>query len=116
MITMMKNIVVGLDGSPFAEAVLPYVSGLAKGLGAEVTLVSVTHLPDELSDEGYRTSIQQVLDAAEIRATDYLNGVAKRLQDAGVHTNFGTAVGDAPDEIVNYADRSGADLIALSTH
>lgn len=112
---MVKQILVGLDGSPLAEAILPCVSNLAKGLGAEVTLLNVT-FPESIVEPEDRPSLQQLVQGAEIQAKDYLRGVAQRLQETGITTRYAVAVGDAPAEIVNYAQRGGMDLIALATH
>jgi nucleotide-binding universal stress UspA family protein len=45
---MLAHILVGLDGSPLAESILAYVSTLAKGLDAQVTLLHVVPVSPSL--------------------------------------------------------------------
>ncbi|MBI4498462.1 MAG: universal stress protein [Chloroflexi bacterium] len=138
---MLQRMVVGLDGSSLAETVLPYVRALAQGLGAEVTLLHVVHVPEEVATTtrhsaiveimngdvltvpeeasatgGHRTYLDQIWQHAAAQADLYLRRVAQRFASGGIVVKTATAVGDAATEIVRYADREGMDLIALATH
>lgn len=113
---MLQHILVGLDGSPLAETILAYVSTLAKGVSADVTLLHVVHLSEDMRrDEPYRL-LQPMIQQAETQAHDYLHRVAQRLTDAGIKTQSHVAMGEAAAEIVRYAQQDGMDLIALATH
>jgi nucleotide-binding universal stress UspA family protein len=107
---------VGLDGSPLAEAILAYVSTLAKGLGAEVTLLHVVHLSQDMQRDEPSRLLQPAIQQAETQAQDYLNRVAQRLTDSGIKVRSRVAVGDTATEIVRAAQQEGMDLIALATH
>ncbi len=113
---MLQHILVGLDGSPLAETILVYVSTLAKGLGADVTLLHVVHLSEDMRREEPYRLMQPIIQQEETRAHDYLHGVAQRLTNAGVKIQSQVSVGDAAAEIVRYAQQEGMDLIALATH
>lgn len=113
---MLQHILVGLDGSPLAESILPYVTTLAQSLKAGITLITVTHLPEEVLDEEHRVDLVQLVERAEVLARDYLRGIEKRLEPSGITVKSAVAVGDAPTEIVRYAAHNGIDLIALATH
>mgnify|MGYP003561879522 FL=1 len=43
---MYKKILVPLDGSPLAEAVLPHAQALAKSEGAEIVILRVPVVPN----------------------------------------------------------------------
>ncbi|MBP8048355.1 MAG: universal stress protein, partial [Anaerolineales bacterium] len=69
---MYKKILVPLDGSPLAEAVLPHAQALAKSEGAEIVLLSVPVTPnlDYLSrTPGLAT---QIIEDAERETEAYL--------------------------------------------
>ncbi len=113
---ILQHILIGLDGSPLAETILAYVSTLAKGLGADVTLLHVVHLSEDMQrDEPYRL-LQPTIQKAEIQAYDYLHSIEQRLVAAGIKTQSQVRVGETAAEIVLYAQQEGMDLIALATH
>jgi nucleotide-binding universal stress UspA family protein len=98
---MIKAMVVGLDGSPVAESVIPYVTEFAAALAAPVTLLTVIDLPQE---------------SGEASAHDYLRRVEPRVAKAGVPVSSAVLVGDPAAEIVRYAEHEAGGLIALATH
>jgi len=111
---MFKKIVVPLDGSPLAEAVLPQVTELAHALATEVLLlrVAVAHAfpagdPISLAEEEVR-----VVREAEA----YLAAVAGRLAREGVTAKTAVRYGQAAAEIIDHVAFEGADLVAMSTH
>jgi nucleotide-binding universal stress UspA family protein len=108
---MYKRILVPLDGSPVAEGVLPHVLELAKGLGAEVVLLSVAfaHIfPGADPIETQVTAVQE--------AENYVADRAKTQQDAGVRAEGKVRYGNAVEEIVDHVKRDHIDLIAMATH
>jgi nucleotide-binding universal stress UspA family protein len=113
---MLHHILVGVDGSPLAETILSYVTALAKNTGADVTLIHVVHVSEEMrKNEAYRF-LQPSLEQAKTNAHDYLHRLARQLSDAGVKTHNRVLVGAAAAEIVHCAEQEGMDLIALATH
>lgn len=114
---MLDRMLVGLDGSPLAETILPYVGALARGLNAEITLLHVAHLPEEVVSGLYqRPAIAERIARAETAARAYLAGVQDRLDDTGLRVHTAVVSGDAAGQIVFYADREGINLIVLATH
>jgi nucleotide-binding universal stress UspA family protein len=111
----LRRILVGLDGSPLAESILAMTRLLAGPLGAEVTLLHVTDIP-----ESFRAVGEATLDGLverERRAADrYLHRIVGELHDAGIAARTAVAVGGAAAEIVRTADREDSDLLALATH
>jgi nucleotide-binding universal stress UspA family protein len=113
---MLQHILVGLDGSLLAETILAYVSTLAKSLGAEVALLHVVHLSEDMQRGEPSHLLQPAIQHAETQAREYLSRVAQRLTDSGLTVRSQVRVGDAATEIVRAAQQEGAELIALATH
>ena len=113
---MVQHILVGLDGSPLAETILAYVSIVAKGVCADVTLLHVIHVPDEVQEGERYQAVQPLIQQLTTQAEDYLRGVAQQLTDAGLTAKGQVTTGDTAAAIVRYARQGGIDLIALATH
>jgi nucleotide-binding universal stress UspA family protein len=107
------TLLVPLDGSPAAEAVLPAAIVLAKRLGAEVELLHVLerNAPDRVHGERHLTG--------EADAASYLQRIAEQFTVEGIpvtlHVHL-VPVGDIPLSIASHAAESGASLILLSAH
>jgi nucleotide-binding universal stress UspA family protein len=111
---MLRRIHVGLDGSPLAETVLDVVRTLALRLGAEVSLVHVTHVPDTFT--GPESALDTVVAQDQVRARTYLEGAAAKIASEGLRVRTEVLWGNAAKQIVDYAEREAADLIVLATH
>ncbi|HET7853782.1 MAG TPA: universal stress protein, partial [Candidatus Methylomirabilis sp.] len=113
---MYKQIFVPLDGSALAERILPHVQSIAKGTGANVVLFRVaSSAPAAMAAEA-PTEVRKLLEVEQARAAKYLEGVAKRLKDAGLATKIEVSVGEPAVEIVMAAEKEKADLIAIMSH
>jgi nucleotide-binding universal stress UspA family protein len=116
---MYKKILVPLDGSVLAEKAIPHAAALAKGTGAEVTLVTVVQLTFGVA--GAKLEAMPEF-AAERRAAlageamVYLQKIQKGLTDQGVVAKTVALEGDIASEIINYAEKNDFDLIAMATH
>lgn len=112
---MAKRILVPLDGSTTAEAVLSLVGDLACGAGAVVRLVHVAPVPDNLygDDDHLIAYADQEIARLEAQYLDYLAGVEVYLGDVPVERTV--RFGDPVREILREADQWGADLIAVTT-
>jgi nucleotide-binding universal stress UspA family protein len=109
----VDTLLVPLDGSPAAEAILPTATVLARRLPAQVELLHVLerNAPDRVHGERHLTS--------ETDAANYLQGVAEQLASAGVRSTSHVhlvRVGDIPLSIASHAAESGASFILLSVH
>jgi nucleotide-binding universal stress UspA family protein len=108
---MLKRILVPLDGSPLAEAVLPEVKELAALHEAEVVLVRVAW--------AHAFPGMSAVDA-QVRAVDeaqaYLALVETDLVAHGLSVRSVVRYGHAAEEILDHARVENADLIAMSTH
>lgn len=82
---MVDRIVVTLDGSPFAEAAVPYAAAVAKASGAKVEGLRVAHAGEMFDAEAYAQETEQRLGVpVRVGPTDGLPAVAilKELRDA----------------------------------
>jgi nucleotide-binding universal stress UspA family protein len=108
-----KHLIVPLDGSPLAEAILPLVVQLSHQLRARVTLLHVTEedAPHTIHGARHLTS--------EMEAVVYLEQVKKRFFPSSVEVKahvHEAAVGDVAQSIVAHAAEFDGDLIAICTH
>jgi nucleotide-binding universal stress UspA family protein len=107
------RILVALDGSRLAEAVLPAARSLAKALGARLALVHVLERepPATVHGEPHHS------DARE--ATAYLERLAGELRREGIAVDVHVherPVGDVAAALDRHAHELGADLIAMCAH
>jgi nucleotide-binding universal stress UspA family protein len=109
---MIKKILVPLDGSPAAEAVLPLVTHVAKAEKAEVELITVL-TPVAVWDAA---ASMIKWDSEEAAATGYIAGKAQELKDGGVAARASVAYGQAAYAIYDAAKEKNADFIAMTTH
>jgi nucleotide-binding universal stress UspA family protein len=120
---MYQKIVVPLDGSKFAECVLPHVEAIAKAYGTkEVMLVSVTEritvhwaVPDAAQPLGQRL-LTGAMGKLERQAQRYLQRIVKGLKAKGIQVRTEVLLGNPAEEIVNYAERNDSDLIVIASH
>jgi nucleotide-binding universal stress UspA family protein len=108
-----ETLLVPLDGSPAAEAVLPSAVVLARRLAAEVVLLHVLerNAPDRVHGERHLTG--------ETDAASYLQGIAEQFTAEGIAVSWHVhlvPVGDIPLSIATHAAESGASFILLSVH
>jgi nucleotide-binding universal stress UspA family protein len=112
-----KRILVPLDGSPRASAVVPLAIDVAKGFGAEIVLFRASnahHLtltqflkPDE--DPGPIPTNPKQLEKDLMAASALVTA-------AGVPVRRETAFGDPAFQILRQAEEGDVDLIAFTTH
>jgi nucleotide-binding universal stress UspA family protein len=107
------RILVALDGSRLAEAVLPAACSLAGTLGARLALVHVLEREPPATVHGE----PHLADAPE--ATAYLEPLADQLRRQGITVEVHVherPVGDVAAALDRHAHELGADLIAMCAH
>lgn len=107
------HILIPLDGSRLAEAVLPVAFGLASRLGAKITLLHVLErgAPSTVHGEPHLRDT--------LTAGTYLEQLAQRHALPGLiieHHVHRNEADDVARSIVEHAQELGADLIALTPH
>jgi nucleotide-binding universal stress UspA family protein len=113
---MLEKILVPLDGSPLAQAILPYVMVVAKGFHSRVILfhVAETALDHEAPEQ--KTYADETMERIRPMADNYLAGVADELRREGIDVEAKVVGGRAAAQIVEHAEQENVDLIAMSTH
>jgi nucleotide-binding universal stress UspA family protein len=121
---MAKKILVPLDGSESAEAILPKIENLVlksnPKLEADVTLlrvVSKMNFNNLTNDDAAQLPINES-EKQELtkEAQAYLDKVVWKLASKGIKANGMVTFGHAAEEIVRVAHETGSHLIAMSTH
>ncbi|GAC1428420.1 MAG: universal stress protein [Chloroflexota bacterium] len=110
---MFKRLLVPLDGSHLAEAVLPLMERVAAAFDATVVLLHVIEsgAPAAVHGDAHLT--------APGEATMYLERLATTMRSQGIAVEYHThdvPEGDVARSIVEHAAEEDADLILLCTH
>lgn len=115
---MYSTILVPLDGSKRAEAILQHVENLALKYAAKVIFMKVIDLPS--LKVGYsRKAMEQYakdLDISEKRAGEYLADKQEIFKKKGINVATHLVHGPVVEEIISTAERESADLIAIASH
>lgn len=119
---MYQHMVVAVDGSQTSVNALNHAAGLAVQSGGKITLVNVanpseymTLAPEFLQHESYEA-------AALANGNEVLADAREIAQQAGVknvdtHLLLAThGAKEMAQELVDFADKNGADLLVLGTH
>ena len=115
---MYKTILVPLDGSKRAEAILPHVEELALRFGAKVIFLRIE---EDVMMLGYDevvdlSAYQQNRDRRKNDAGSYLAGLEGVLKEKNISAKRIVSFGSVVQSILDTAEREGADLIAMASH
>lgn len=138
---MINRILVPLDGSPSAEAVIPEIEKLATNFDAEIVLLKVVEkaplegiwhntppagedvLLGKMVPPMFHYAVSEpygpmnaILVKEDTVADYYLRSLAEALTRRGLKVRAATRSGKVADTILNYAKEENVDLIAMSTH
>jgi nucleotide-binding universal stress UspA family protein len=117
---MYQHIMVPLDGSELAECVSPHVEAIAAGCGTrKVTLVCVVeplHIHGGLESMFDPEERQRLEESCMENHARYLDEFAKRLNCKGTLVETKVLYGHVAEELANYANPNGVDLVIMSTH
>ena len=115
---MYKTILVPLDGSNRAEAILRHVEELAHRYDAKVVFLQVVEPLLRLVslEQGYATLCMQGFLRRKKEAEAYLDALQREFRVKDIDTRACIRSGPIVEEILNAAEREGADLIAMASH
>lgn len=112
----VRHVLIPLDGSKLAEAVLGPAADLAGATGARITLAHVLLTPDTLGPRVLPLAPDKIERDLE-DAMQYLEAAADVLRQSGLEVATHAAPGRVPAvAIATIAEEIEADLIALATH
>lgn len=115
---MYKTILVPLDGSKRAEAILPHVEELAQHFEARVIFIRVVEPPPLVITPGqpdlvhHRQELERLME--EVRL--YLKTIRGEFQQKGINARMELGQGPVVGAIIDAAERLEVDLIALASH
>ncbi|MFO7496959.1 MAG: universal stress protein [Desulfobacterales bacterium] len=114
---MYHVILVPLDGSKRAEAILPHVEEMARRYDARVVFLGVVE-PVVVADAGW-TDLQlsqQIYDEQISQTEAYLAGLKGEFREKGIRAQARVGHGGAVDAIIAAAEAETADLVAMASH
>lgn len=115
-----RTVLVPLDGSDLAEAVLPHVETLVRRRPEVVDVVLLLVCESTPTPSFYPPGVH--LDTEEecykcrMDGEQYLAGIAERLKGAGANVQSMVLVGNAADQIIDYAAKNRISVIVMATH
>jgi len=109
---MYQRILVAVENSPADRTILDHVGALAKMTGAHLLLIHVADgwAARHFDDLKLRESEEMKVDR------EYLEGLQRELSARGLKVDVELAKGDPATELIRAAERTHADLLAMSTH
>ncbi len=115
----IRRILVPLDGSSHAEAVLEPVRDAARALDAEIVLLRVVE-PDLVLGSPYiphaARELEEHHDAVSREAVEYLDGIATGLEAQGVRVAAREVRMGVPARAISGVTDAEADMVAMATH
>ena len=113
----ITTLVVPLDGSTLAEAVLPAVRNIAKKMSLQIAVLrvvpSIGMLYAEIEPYAYDATLGKDV---ERLAGQYLRNVTENLQRLGIQSAGYQRRGYAAEEIIAFSEETPGSLIVMSTH
>jgi nucleotide-binding universal stress UspA family protein len=117
---IFKSVLVPLDGSELAEAILPRVATLAKKLDLAIVLFRAYNIPYNLyaAEDGYTAiNFTEILEQVRGEAREYLETKVAELKKLGVEkVSYVAKEGLGADEIIKMAGETPDNLIAMCSH
>jgi nucleotide-binding universal stress UspA family protein len=116
---MYDTILVPLDGSDRAEAILGHVERLAECFGSKIIFLRVVDPPIMVGAPGEATMARQIdslYKQAQEDAENYLKGVRGEFRQKGLRAEMRVMQGPVTEAIVNASCADNIDLIAMASH
>ena len=111
----LGRILVALDGSAYAELLLPYARLIAKQFACELMLIIVPAVPEGEKYRAPASIVKTVRKKAVANMQKYLDSVAEKLREDGLTVRT-VVTGSYPARtIVDVGKREGVDLIMITS-
>jgi nucleotide-binding universal stress UspA family protein len=111
----MNMIVVALDGSPRASAVLAQAIALARARASQVVLIRTVGIPAEIPPDLWKVSEEPWLTVLERRAAEYL-AACEASVPAEMRGGTRVFVGTPWEAVCDAARSLGASLLVIGSH
>ncbi len=115
---MYRSILVPLDGSKRAEAILPHVETFAQKYEAKVIFATVIE-PESVvvaAEPFYATWDNDTLQRQTDQAKTYLSGLKGEFREKGIEVDIKICYGPIENSLIEVAENSDVDLVAMATH
>lgn len=109
------RILVALDGSAFAEQLLPYASYLGQKFDCELMLICVPVVPENDKYRAPDVVIQNIRKQIVNNMQKYLDSVAEKLRKEGLTVRTIVTGSNPVRDIVDVGKREGVDLIMITS-
>ena len=106
---MMRDILVGYDGSEAAANALTFAAGLARSFGSALHVLAVVRPPEF----GGMVETEAVVEQSRQHFQNLLRGVASKQAHEPFKTHVHIAVGHPAEQIVRFAEGHGIDHIVV---
>jgi nucleotide-binding universal stress UspA family protein len=115
---MYKTILVPLDGSKRAEAILPHAEELAQRYRARVVFVRIIEpIPYVMGPEGTPMTLrEQELEQRQKDVKSYMDARVGEFREMGIEAKAEVLQGPVVQGITDTAEKVEADLIAIASH
>jgi nucleotide-binding universal stress UspA family protein len=113
---VLRKVLVTLDGSGFAEQVLPWVQLLTKATDAEVLFLTVPEVPEPSMYGAMADAVDDLRMQAEANARRYLERTAGQFRAMGTPVQLLVEGSRPAMTVLDVAEREGVDLVMLATH
>jgi nucleotide-binding universal stress UspA family protein len=106
----ITTLVIALDGSEFAEQIIPFAAEMAKSLAAELNLLQVLPLKSPVPPFPEQKK-------SDLLESSYLHRQARAVKKTfGLDAQWDVLHGEAADAICNYIARMPDTMLAMTTH
>jgi len=106
---MYRKILVGIDGSKFAQKAFDTALAQAAREGAELYVLTVAH-PPQIGDD---VEMEAVIENSRAYHQKLFPPLQKAAEEKKVKAHFEVAVGHPVEQIIYHADRHEVDLIVV---
>ena len=115
---MYKEILLPLDGSKRAEAILPHVENMALRFGARVTVLIVEEPAVQLELDEVINAERYLAERAQMRKniTAYADKIIKHFKSKDIAADFLIGKGPVVQAIIKTAAKANIDLVAMASH
>ena len=115
---MYKKILMPLDGSKRAEAIIPHVENIAARFGARVVIFIVEEPAIQLERDEVINAERYLEERARLLKdiTAYAMKIIKRFSDKDIAADFLVGKGQVVQSIVKTAAKENIDLVAMASH
>ncbi len=111
-----QRLLVPLDGSEWAERVVPYARTLGEAFGSQLILLGIPEVPDPALYGTMADVIAKLRAQAEVETRAYLRAVAGVLTAEGLPTEVLVTGTEADETILEVEEARDVDLVLMSSH